>query len=87
MYVQISAGLGNNSHGLQTLFWAAIKYDGRRSVLESMLNSHPMALKYLMPALIHFYIGMSILLGHLRGCGELNFTRGGADGCKFTILR
>ncbi|KAI0697911.1 ubiquitin conjugation factor E4 [Cytidiella melzeri] len=41
---------------VDTLFWASIKYDGRRSVLESMLNSHPMAMKYLMSALIHFYI-------------------------------
>ncbi|KAI0346029.1 hypothetical protein BDW22DRAFT_1353692 [Trametopsis cervina] len=41
---------------IDTLFWASIKYDGRRSVLESLLNSHPTAIKYLMPALIHFYI-------------------------------
>ena len=44
----------------QTLFWATYKYDGRRSVLESILNTHPMALKYLMPALIHFYIGKAV---------------------------
>ncbi len=29
----------------------------RNGVLGNMLNSHPMALKHLMPALMHFYIG------------------------------
>jgi len=32
---------------------------GRQSsgILGNMLNSHPLALKHLMPALMHFYIG------------------------------
>lgn len=29
----------------------------RNGILGSMLNTHPMALKHLMPALMHFYIG------------------------------
>ncbi|THG98805.1 hypothetical protein EW026_g3438 [Hermanssonia centrifuga] len=41
---------------VEALCWASMKYDGRRSVLESTMNSHPMALKHLMPALMHFYI-------------------------------
>ncbi|GJE98441.1 Ubiquitin conjugation factor E4 [Phanerochaete sordida] len=41
---------------VEALSYACWKWDGRRSILESVLNTHPMALKYLMPALIHFYI-------------------------------
>ena len=29
----------------------------RNGILGNLLNTHPMALKYLMPALMHFYIG------------------------------
>lgn len=30
----------------------------RNGILGNLLNTHPMALKHLMPALMHFYIGM-----------------------------
>jgi len=36
--------------------WASMSYDGRRSVLNSTLNSHPVSLKHLIPALTQFYI-------------------------------
>lgn len=42
---------------VEALFYASLTWGGRRSVLNSTLNSHPMALKYLFPALMHFYIG------------------------------
>ena len=29
----------------------------KNGILGNLLNSHPMALKHLMPALMHFYIG------------------------------
>lgn len=29
----------------------------RNGILGNLLNTHPMALKHLMPALMHFYIG------------------------------
>jgi ubiquitin conjugation factor E4 B len=31
----------------------------RNGLLGNMLNTHPMALRHLMPALTHFYIGSS----------------------------
>jgi ubiquitin conjugation factor E4 B len=34
----------------------------RLGVLGTLLNTHPMALKHLMPALMHFYIGVLLLL-------------------------
>ena len=42
---------------VEALFLGTFKYDGRRSVLESTLNTHPLSLKYLMPALMNIYIG------------------------------
>ena len=47
----------NSGWLLQALFLGTFKYDGRRSVMESTLNTHPLALKYLMPALMHIYVG------------------------------
>ncbi|EMD39878.1 hypothetical protein CERSUDRAFT_63413 [Gelatoporia subvermispora B] len=41
---------------VEVLFYACIPWGGRGSLLNSTLNSHPMALKYLVPALVHFYI-------------------------------
>ncbi|THH20082.1 hypothetical protein EW146_g1184 [Bondarzewia mesenterica] len=43
---------------VEVLFFGCIKYyrNDSASLLGSTLNSHPMALKYLMPALMHFYI-------------------------------
>ena len=46
---------------LQILFCSCFTYKGQSSLLGSLLNSHPVALKYLMPALTHFYIGMTLL--------------------------
>jgi ubiquitin conjugation factor E4 B len=50
---------------LQILFCSCFTYRGQSSLLGSLLNSHPVALKYLMPALTHFYIGTLTLLGQL----------------------
>ena len=50
-----------NNRYLQALFLATFKYDGRKSVLESVLNTHPLSLKYLMPALMHIYVGKSFV--------------------------
>jgi len=33
----------------------------RNGILGNMLNSHPVALKHVMPAMMHFYIGRQIL--------------------------
>ncbi|KAI0927144.1 hypothetical protein AcW1_007520 [Taiwanofungus camphoratus] len=41
---------------IEVLFYASLSWSGRRSVLNTTLNSHPMSLKYLIPALMHFYI-------------------------------
>jgi ubiquitin conjugation factor E4 B len=41
---------------IDILFCACFSYRGQTSLLGSLLNSHPVALKYLMPALTHFYI-------------------------------
>ncbi|KAL6304363.1 ubiquitin conjugation factor E4 [Sparassis latifolia] len=41
---------------IEVLFYASLSWSGRRSILDATLNSHPMALRYLIPALIHFYI-------------------------------
>lgn len=46
---------------LQILFCSCFTYKGQSSLLGSLLNSHPLALKYLMPALTHFYIGTTLL--------------------------
>jgi ubiquitin conjugation factor E4 B len=46
---------------LQILFCSCYTYKGQTSLLGSLLNSHPVALKYLMPALTHFYIGKTLL--------------------------
>ena len=46
----------------QILYCSCFTYRGQSSLLGSLLNSHPVALKYLMPALTHFYIGMPTLL-------------------------
>jgi ubiquitin conjugation factor E4 B len=46
----------------QILYCACFTYRGQTSLLGPMLNSHPVALKYLMPALTHFYIGTPVLL-------------------------
>jgi ubiquitin conjugation factor E4 B len=47
---------------LQILYCSCFTFRGQSSLLGTLLNSHPVALKYLMPALTHFYIGMRILL-------------------------
>ncbi|KAH9997987.1 ubiquitin elongating factor core-domain-containing protein [Russula vinacea] len=41
---------------IDILFCSCYTYRGQSSLLGSLLNSHPVALKYLMPALTHFYI-------------------------------
>ncbi|KAF8501083.1 ubiquitin elongating factor core-domain-containing protein [Russula emetica] len=41
---------------IDILFCSCFTYKGQSSLLGSSLNSHPVALKYLMPALTHFYI-------------------------------
>ena len=43
---------------MQVLFYASLSWGGRRSLLSLTLNSHQMALKYLVSALTHFYIGL-----------------------------
>jgi ubiquitin conjugation factor E4 B len=49
----------------QILFCSCFTHRGQSSLLGPLLNSHPVALKYLMPALTHFYIGRSTLLRQL----------------------
>ncbi|KAI0789740.1 ubiquitin elongating factor core-domain-containing protein [Abortiporus biennis] len=42
---------------VEVLCWGSVSYDGRsRSVLVSTLNTHPVALKHLMPSLMNLYI-------------------------------
>lgn len=64
MYARSS--LGRLAHcsptASQILYCACFTYRGQTSLLGSLLNSHPVALKYLMPALTHFYIGTPILV-------------------------
>jgi hypothetical protein len=44
---------------IQALFYGILGYGNEpNGVLGNILNSHPMALKHLMPALMHFYIGL-----------------------------
>jgi hypothetical protein len=48
---------------LQTLFYGILGYGSETNgVLGNILNTHPMALKHLMPALMHFYIGLCTFL-------------------------
>ena len=48
---------------LQALFYASYSWSNRRGLLAMTLNTHPMALKYLVPALTHFYIGTHTFFG------------------------
>jgi ubiquitin conjugation factor E4 B len=41
----------------QLLFFGAWYGRNENGILGGVLNTHPMALKHLMPALMHFYIG------------------------------
>ncbi|KAH9947558.1 ubiquitin elongating factor core-domain-containing protein [Amylocystis lapponica] len=41
---------------VEALFYASLSWGNRPSILGPILNTHPMALKYLIPALMHFYI-------------------------------
>ncbi|KZT65802.1 hypothetical protein DAEQUDRAFT_746846 [Daedalea quercina L-15889] len=41
---------------VEALFYATLTWGNHRSVLATTLNTHTMALKYLVPALMHFYI-------------------------------
>ncbi|KAK7677760.1 hypothetical protein QCA50_019312 [Cerrena zonata] len=41
---------------IEALSWGVMSYDGRRSLLSSLVNTHPLALKHLVSALVHFYI-------------------------------
>ena len=46
----------------QTLFMGLWGYGRERGgVLGQLLNSHPKALKHLIPALMHFYIGLCLM--------------------------
>jgi hypothetical protein len=60
----------------QILFCACFNYRGQTSLLGSLLNSHPVALEYLMPALTHFYIGTPTLV-HLVTLHDLILYRRG----------
>lgn len=46
---------------VQVLFYACLSWGQRRGLLIGTLNSHPMSLKYLFPALMHFYIGKLLI--------------------------
>ena len=46
---------------IEALAWGVMSYDGRRSLLSSLVNTHPLAMKHLVSALVHFYIGVSIV--------------------------
>ena len=61
----------------------------RLGVLGNLLNTHPMALKHLMPALMHFYIGVLLLPVDTPRCGLLNSpsNRGGTDWSELAVLR
>jgi hypothetical protein len=44
----------------QAVFYGVLPYaNDRHGILGHTLNTHPVALKNLIPALTHFYIGMS----------------------------
>lgn len=44
------------------MFYGTLGYGQERNgALGNILNTYPMALKHLMPALMHFYIGMYIV--------------------------
>lgn len=43
---------------VEVLFFGCWNWGEQRSVLTTLLNTHPVALQHLMPALMHFYIGM-----------------------------
>ena len=49
----------------QTLFLGTWPFDGRRSLLTGLLNSHPLALKHLMPAMMTIYIGTFVFLSYI----------------------
>ena len=42
---------------VEVLFMGTWNWSEQRSVLTTLLNTHPMALKHLMPSLMNFYIG------------------------------
>lgn len=58
----------------------------RNGILGNLLNTHPMALKHLMPALMHFYIGQFPVFFSVNMFYSEWFPRGRADGCKLTVL-
>jgi len=44
----------------QAVFYGVLPYgNDKHGILGDTLNSYPLALKHLIPALTHFYIGMS----------------------------
>ena len=56
MYLVSSYPVRADAKFRKALFLATFKYDGRKSVMESTLNTHPLALKYLIPSLIRIYV-------------------------------
>ena len=56
----LSSTLFYVGHTGQAVFYGVLPYgNDRHGILGNTLNSHPVALKRLIPALTHFYIGMS----------------------------
>lgn len=56
---------------VKVLFYGTWNWGEHRNVLTTLLNTHPMALRHLMPALMHFYIGKSSIP---LGVNTFNFT-------------
>ena len=66
---------------VEVLFFGTLNWGEHRSVLTMLLNTHPMALKHLMPALMHFYIGMDPDPNVYASHSDRLRYRGRADGC------
>lgn len=70
---------------VDVLFFGTWSWAEHRSVLTTLLNTHPIALKQLIPALMNFYIGT--LRWHQLLPDYSIFLRGRTDGRELPVLR
>ncbi|CAL1712793.1 unnamed protein product [Somion occarium] len=60
---------------IDVLSWGVVSYDGRRSILNTLVNTHPLALKHLVSALVHFYIEVEQTGAHSQFYDKFNARR------------
>ena len=69
------------------LFYGILGYGHERTgVLGNILNTHPVALKHLMPALMNFYVGVFFLLPTAGKTLIFGLLRGGTNWSELSVL-